>query len=127
LQPAAVLIHVTDVESALSWYQNLFDSAKLSHHESNKLAVLDINGFLLEIVEADNKVANGKSGTVLYWSVFNLDATLARFLDNGAELYRGPMAIENGLEMCQVLDPYGNLIGLRGKTSNKSQASDTTQ
>ncbi|MEZ8336060.1 glyoxalase/bleomycin resistance/dioxygenase family protein, partial [Vibrio splendidus] len=31
--------------------------------------------------------------------------------------YRGPMAIENGLFMCQIEDPFGNLIGLRGATT----------
>lgn len=113
---AYVLIHVPDVESALTWYQHVFNSPKLNHHESNKLAVLDFNGFLLELVKSDEKVATGKSGCVLYWSVSNLDSTLERFLDNGAKLYRGPIAIENSLKMCQVEDPYGNLIGLRGKT-----------
>ncbi|MBE3659112.1 glyoxalase/bleomycin resistance/dioxygenase family protein, partial [Vibrio navarrensis] len=28
-----------------------------------------------------------------------------------------PMEIENGLSMCQVEDPFGNLIGLRGKAT----------
>jgi len=32
----------------------------------------------------------------------------------GASLYRGPMPIEDGLGMCQLADPFGNLLGLRG-------------
>ena len=72
----------------------------------------------MEIVKADEKVATGKYGNVLYWLVSDYEATLTRFLDNGARLYRGPMEIENDLIMCQLEDPYGNLIGLRGKARN---------
>ncbi|ELV8773465.1 glyoxalase/bleomycin resistance/dioxygenase family protein, partial [Vibrio harveyi] len=51
------------------------------------------------------------------WSVGNLCVALADFQKLGARLYRGPMEIEDGLSMCQVEDPFGNLIGLRGKTT----------
>ncbi len=42
-----------------------------------------------------------------------LETSLQHFQSLGAKLYRGPMAIENGLVMCQLEDPFGNLIGLR--------------
>jgi len=114
MKPGAVLIHVTDVQAALMWYREVFPMAQLCSNESGGPAILQIDGFFLELVVADDKVANGKSGSVLYWSVANLDITLDRFLDHGAKLYRGPMLIENGLAMCQIEDPFGNLIGLRG-------------
>ncbi|WP_038863193.1 hypothetical protein, partial [Vibrio campbellii] len=78
------------------------------------------NGFSLEIVQADKKVGAGKSGTVVYWSVDNLRVALSHFEELGACLYRGQMEIEDGLSMCQVGDPFGNLMGCVGKTlSNK--------
>ena len=79
--------------------------------------MLELNGFSLEIVQADDKVPAGKRGTVVYWLVENLTDGLAHFEALGAKLYRGPMAIENGLTMCQVEDPFGNLIGLRGQVA----------
>ncbi len=39
-------------------------------------------------------------------------------LSLGAQLYRGPMDLENGHRICQVLDPYGNSIGIRGRKNN---------
>ena len=42
---------------------------------------------------------------------------IEHFSELGATLYRGPMLIENALAMCQVKDPFGNLIGLRGEYS----------
>ncbi len=121
MEPVAVLIHVTDIGSALEWYCKAFPSSRVLISELNELAVLDMNGFSLELVKADSKVANGKNGSVLYWSVSSLDEALTRLLSMGAKLYRGPMLIKGGLGMCQVEDPDGNLIGLRGRINSTEQ------
>ncbi|WP_104403329.1 VOC family protein [Vibrio penaeicida] len=117
MSPIAILIHVPAVEKGLDWYQKAFPSATPTYHSDSDFTVLEIDGFSLEIVQADEKVGAGKYGTVLYWSVENLEGTLKHFESLGAKLYRGPMAIENGLVMCQVEDPFGNLIGLRGSAT----------
>ncbi len=117
MNPAAVLVHVPNVEQGLDWYQKAFPEATSVYHSDFDFTVLDLNGFSIEIVQADEKVGSGKNGTVLYWSVNNLSKSLAYFEALGAKLYRGPMEIENGLSMCQVEDPFGNLIGLRGKAT----------
>lgn len=112
--PTAVLVHVPDVEKGLGWYRKAFPDAVEIYHLEFDFRFLSVNGFSLEVVQADGKVGAGKSGTVLYWSVENLTRALAHFEALGAKLFRGPMEIENGLSMCQVEDPFGNLIGLRG-------------
>ncbi|WP_394142508.1 glyoxalase/bleomycin resistance/dioxygenase family protein [Vibrio chagasii] len=117
MNPSAVLIHVPDVAKGLEWYKKAFPDAVSVHHPLFNFTILDLNGFSLEIVQADEKVCSGKRGTVLYWSVASLPAALAHFETLGAHLYRGPIDIENGLSMCQVEDPFGNLIGIRGATS----------
>ncbi|MCD1409651.1 glyoxalase/bleomycin resistance/dioxygenase family protein [Vibrio vulnificus] len=117
MNPSAVLVHVPDVAKGLEWYKKAFPEAVPIYHPDFDFTALDINGFSLEIVQADKKVGAGKSGTVVYWSVDNLCVALAQFEELGACLYRGPMEIEDGLSMCQVEDPFGNLIGLRGKTT----------
>lgn len=115
--PTAILVHVPDVASGLEWYQKAFPEATSVYNPDFDFTALNLNGFLLEIVQADEKVGSGKKGTVLYWSVSHLNQSLAHFEALGAKLYRGPMVIENGLSMCQVEDPFGNLIGLRGSTT----------
>ncbi|ADZ93086.1 glyoxalase/bleomycin resistance/dioxygenase family protein [Marinomonas mediterranea] len=119
MKPSAVLIHVPDVVKGLEWYKCAFPDAVPIYHSDFDVAVLDLSGFSLEIVQADEKVGAGKNGTVIYWLVDNLSASLEHFEQLGAHLYRGPIAIENGLSMCQVEDPFGNLIGLRGKLHSK--------
>lgn len=117
MNPSAVLVHVLDVAKGLEWYKKAFPEAVPVYHPDFDFKALDLNGFSLEIVQADKKVGAGKSGTVVYWSVDNLRVALAHFEELGACLYRGPMEIEDGLSMCQVGDPFGNLIGLRGKNT----------
>jgi predicted enzyme related to lactoylglutathione lyase len=110
----SVLIHVADVPAGLAWYQLAFPSAIHHHLTEFNLEFLDIGGVQVEIVPADEKVPSGACGSVVYWHVANFAATLRHFHSIGAKLYRGPMKIENGQEMCQVRDPWGNCIGLRG-------------
>lgn len=117
-KPTALLIHVEDIQAGLDWYQKVFPSAKALYLSDSDFIILDINGFLLEIVQADEKVSAGKSGTVLYWSVSSLVAAIEHFEQLEAKLYRGPMKIEAGMGMCQIEDPFGNLIGLRGSYEN---------
>ncbi|HCM0799014.1 VOC family protein [Vibrio parahaemolyticus] len=117
MNPVAVLVHVPDVAKGFEWYKKAFPEAVAVHYSEVDFTALDLNGFSLEIVQEDEKVDSGKSGSVLYWSVASLSAAVAHFESLGARLYRGPMEIENGLSMCQVEDPFGNLIGLRGVTT----------
>lgn len=116
MYPIAMLIHVANVELGLAWYQQAFPAAKPIYHADSDFTVLELDGFSLEIVQADEEVGSGKSGTVLYWSVTDLELSLGHFLSLGAKLYRGPIAIEHGAVMCQLEDPFGNLIGLRSRT-----------
>jgi len=48
-----------------------------------------VNGFHLEVVQADDKVGEGNQGTVLYWSVPLLKVAIKHFNQLGAKLFRG--------------------------------------
>ncbi|GHF94339.1 hypothetical protein GCM10017783_02940 [Deinococcus piscis] len=109
----SVLIHVSDPVAALDWYARAFPQAQW--REVDGFPLLDVGGISLELVPADAKVGSGAAGTVVYWSAPDFAGELARLQALGATLYRGPMAIENGEQMCQVMDPWGNLLGLRGR------------
>ncbi|MBD9494528.1 glyoxalase/bleomycin resistance/dioxygenase family protein [Ensifer sp. ENS01] len=111
---AAILVHVADTQAGLVWYQRAFPDAEHRFLAAFDFSYLRIGTIDLEIVQADEKVASGAAGSVVYWAVANLDRALAHFEALGAVLYRGPMAIQEGLWMCQVRDPWGNCIGLRG-------------
>ncbi len=108
------MIHVADVPSALDWYEQAFPAARRRCIEGFDFEVLMLDGVAIEIVPADAKVGAGASGSVVYWYTENFAATLKHLERAGAKLYRGPMDIESGWRMCQVQDPWGNCLGLRG-------------
>jgi predicted enzyme related to lactoylglutathione lyase len=114
----AVLVHVPNVQAGIDWYQLAFPTAIRSYIAEFNFEFLNIGGIQLEIVPSDEKVAAGAYGSVVYWAVSDLETALLHMQKIGAELYRGPMKIEAGQRMCQVRDPWGNCIGLRGFSSS---------
>ncbi len=110
----AVMVHVADVEAGMLWYQQAFPSAKRKSIPEPFFEYLDADGVSIEIVHADEKVASGAAGSVVYWHVEDFDLALRHMQSIGATLCRGPLKIEEHKRMCQVRDPWGNCIGLRG-------------
>ncbi len=110
----AVMVHVPDLNVGLSWYMKAFPEASHIKLPEFDFEYLNLNGINIEIVKADEKVGTGPFGTVVYWEVENFGLTKSHLENIGATLYRGPMNIENGYKMCQMKDPFGNLLGLRG-------------
>jgi len=122
VQPVAVLIHVPDVDAGMAWYREAFPTAVPQETTEPGLGILDLGPFAIEIVRADAKVGAGRAGTVLYWGVDDLDAAMARLERIGATLYRGPLPVAGDVSMCQMADPFGNLIGLRGRRADEGSA-----
>ena len=110
----AVLIHVADWRAGLRWYERAFPNAIHLRPVPENYGSLKMGSVLIEIVDADDKVTAGPSGSIVCWRVDDFDAALAHFISVGARLYRGPLCIEENKRMCQVQDPWGNCIGLRG-------------
>lgn len=111
---AAVLVPVPDPVAGRAWYRRAFPEAIDSTIQDTAFEYLQVGSIALEIVQADEQVPSGAAGSVVYWRVEDFSRSLAHFLCVGAVLYRGPMKIEEDLWMCQVRDPWGNCVGLRG-------------
>ncbi|TVT89617.1 VOC family protein [Pseudomonas sp. RGB] len=116
----SILIHVPDWRTATLWYAAAFPSPTRIHHQPDDFGHLEMDGVSIEIVNADDKVACGAAGSVVYWRVDDLPSTVRRLEALGATLYRGPLAIEGGQWMAQVRDPWGTCIGLRQVGLDKS-------
>ncbi len=120
---AAVMVHVGNVDEAFAWYERAFPEAVRKRVANPEFEFLSLGSVSLELVPSDVKVSSGASGSVVYWQVRDFETSLEHFQAIGAHLYRGPMLIEDGQAMCQVQDPWGNCIGLRGPSSQASSAS----
>tara|TARA_R110002167_G_scaffold29239_4_gene97868 strand:+ start:109032 stop:109394 length:363 start_codon:yes stop_codon:yes gene_type:complete len=110
----AVMVHVPSPAQGLAWYEKAFTNAIRQDIEGQDFEYLQVGDVRIEMVKADEKVTSGPVGTVVYWEVESISQALAHLLGLGGKLYRGPMTIEDKRSMCQVQDPWGNCIGLRG-------------
>jgi predicted enzyme related to lactoylglutathione lyase len=120
---AAVMVHVPNVADGLAWYQRAFPSAIRARILEPEFEYLLVAATRIEVVQADSKVASGPCGSVVYWRVPQFEEALSHMQGIGANLYRGPMQIEGGDLMCQVQDPWGNCIGLRGPSGQLPEPS----
>jgi predicted enzyme related to lactoylglutathione lyase len=108
--PGNVFYFVHDLAEATRWY-----AARLGAEptvRARQLVMFDVAGTRLTLHEADEFNQPGPSGTVAYWTVGDLDATVAHWSAHGASAHRGPKTIMTGERLCQMLDPFGNLFGL---------------
>src|SRR6516225_1203846 len=78
---------------------------------ASQLVMFDLPGSRLTLHEADSFNQPGPTGTVPYWTVSDVDATVAQWSEHGATPHRGPKTIMTGERLCQLLDPFGNLFG----------------
>ena len=109
--PGNVFYFVADLAAAAAWY-----SARLGVQpvtRASQLVMFDLHGTRLTLHEADAFNQPGPSGTVPYWTVPDVDALVAEWSQHGASAHRGPKTIMTGERLCQLLDPFGNLFGLR--------------
>jgi predicted enzyme related to lactoylglutathione lyase len=50
---------------------------------------------------------------VAYWGVADVDDVAGQCVARGAVAHRGPKTIFTGERLCQLQDPFGNLLGIR--------------
>lgn len=122
---SAVMVHVANVAAGLDWYERAFPGARRVRITDPAFECLAVGAIRIEVVPSDNKVPSGAAGSVVYWGVTDFDLALTHFLKLGARLYRGPMDIESGYSMCQIQDPWGNCIGLRGPNKGGASTRET--
>ncbi|MEN0057914.1 MAG: VOC family protein [Bdellovibrio sp.] len=108
----SVMFHVDDTKKACDWYSRLLGIEPVYLLE--EFPVLRIGSTEICFHRADAKVATGKAGVVTYWRVPSFSKAVANAESLGGVIHRGPLDIEDGQTICQILDPFGNLFGLAG-------------
>ena len=71
-------------------------------------------------MSADTGIGLGSPGNVFYFvddlvaaTAWYLARLVAEWSSHGARAHRGPKTIMTGERLCQLLDPFGNLFGIR--------------
>ena len=112
-----VYLFVHDVKKSSSWYSKVLNIPLTIDEEIFGLLKIGPNEMCFH--QADGKSPVSTGGSVAYWSVKSLKGAMDLFVKHGASLYRGSIEIPESNEgICQMKDPFGNVIGLRGKYKN---------
>lgn len=107
----SVFLFVDDLEAAAAWYRDRLGSDPV--RTAPQMVTFAVGDAVLVVHRADDYNAVGPSGTVAYWGVDDVDAVVADWGRHGATPHRGPKTIATGERLCQLLDPFGNLVGIR--------------
>ena len=119
-----VFYFAEDLPAAIEWYRALLGIDPVDEHP--QLAAFDVSGTRLTVHLTDtyNRPA-GTAGSVSYWDVDDVDAVVAHCVSRRGVAHRGPKTVFTGERLCQVLDPFGNLIGFRQPTAGRAKAIDS--
>ena len=108
---ADVFCFVPDLAAATAWYTEML--GEVPAWRAPQLSRYDLGGGRLTLHTIDDFNSGGPGGCVAYWDVADVDAVAASWVERGAVAHRGPKTIATGERLCQLLDPFGNLIGIR--------------
>ncbi len=114
-----VAYRADDWAAAKAWYTEFlglepyFDRPgyaefRVGDHE-HELGILDAR--FIDMLGGQQVPAEGRSGSVVYWHVDDVDAAIERALDLGATLHHPPRDFGEGFIGASVVDPFGNLLG----------------
>ncbi|MFI1885367.1 VOC family protein [Streptomyces jumonjinensis] len=110
-----VMIFVDDPEAAARWWGDIFAAeVKLDVNGASVYAWLDLGGLELGFHPASPEANPHGASTVPYWPVEDLDTERQRLLTAGCTHHRGPLAVEPGRRVCQLVDLFGTVFGLDG-------------
>jgi predicted enzyme related to lactoylglutathione lyase len=103
---------VEDLVAARDWYRELVGSEPIEVQPQLVTYLIDGVRLTLHLGDEFNTPAETR-GTVAYWGVDDVDAVVAWCEARGAIAHRGPKTIFTGERLCQLRDPFGNLLGIR--------------
>jgi len=110
-----------DVVAAKKWYAELLGIEPYFERsgEDGKLAYVEFRlgdyqhelGLIDRCYEPDGATP-GPGGTVTFWHVDDVTATLEKLLSMGAKEYEALTHREAGFITASVIDPFGNVLGI---------------
>jgi predicted enzyme related to lactoylglutathione lyase len=103
-----VIYHVTDLEAAKTWYENL---TSISPYFNEPFYVgFNINGFELGL-DPDVQAIQTGNNAVAYWSVNDIHAAVEKAESIGAITISAVQNVGGKIKVVIIQDPFGNCIG----------------
>ena len=105
-----VIYKVPDAEKAKAWYSTTFGIAP--YFDEPFYVGFNVGGFELGLDPDVGSRGPGPGGSVAYWGVADLAATLATLTGRGTEVVSPLQDVGDGIKVASISDPFGNVIGL---------------
>jgi methyltransferase (TIGR00027 family) len=102
---------VDDLDRAKQWYSDVLQITPL--FDSRFVAIFPIGACSLSLAKKTAPRVEPENQMAVYWEVDDLDAAYKRLLDAGATSH-APIKEVLNIRTAQVIDPFGNLVGLTG-------------
>ncbi|MDB5303857.1 MAG: hypothetical protein JWM97_1406 [Phycisphaerales bacterium] len=113
LESVAEVLFVADIRSSRDWYVQFLGRGPAE--DLPDFVSFAMGGQCLSLHRADEKSPAGpRGGGVAYWNVGDFDAAMAKARSLGGAVYRGPIRLPDGWRICQIMDPFGNVIRVQG-------------
>ena len=110
LELRTCLLFVSEMEQSKNYYAEFLGLSPVE--DLVDFASFQIGKQFINLHLADGKSPLSTGGCVCYLHVENLEYWIKRATDIGGIIWRGPLKVSNKLTICQILDPFGNAIGL---------------
>ena len=110
----AVMFFAADPSACCHWWAEHLGNAATTHLEAGGFCWFEASGVEIGFHPADEERNPTGGSPVVYWVTDNVDTRRHELLHAGCSPYRGPLNIEPGRRICQLIDPFGNIFGLDG-------------
>ncbi|MFG1520255.1 MAG: VOC family protein [Thermoplasmataceae archaeon] len=105
-----IVYFVKDIDRARDWYLQAFGGS--SEFESELYNSIRAGGVSIGFHPSDKKTQPGVRGQVAYWLVDDISIAIRHFIELGCTIFRGPIKSVDSESVVQLIDPFGNAIGL---------------
>jgi predicted enzyme related to lactoylglutathione lyase len=104
-----VIYNVGDLKAARDWYIKI--TGIQPYFDQPFYVGFDINGCELGLDPNLSNITAGNNG-VSYWAVDDVEAAIAKLLENGAVLFQPKTNVGGDIFVAIIKDPFGNHFGL---------------
>lgn len=106
----SVVFFVKELRAAASWYAEVLGLE--AYRKDRDFVGFNVGSTKLCFHRADKKSGTPSGSQVSYWKVDDIGLASNLLIEAGAAWHRRPITIPEGGRVCQLKDPFGNIIGL---------------
>ena len=115
-----VVYQVPDITKGKQWYRELIGKDPV--FDAPFGVVFSIEGYELVLTPQVSAKAENGGNVIAYWGVDDVESAFNRLKELGAS-HHSEINTVNGTQVASVVDPFGNILGIKGTEADTSKAS----